>query len=747
MNFGGALRSKFVWTIGRKISGLMVAVAIVSCGAVALFATLMAFSTTRDLIGTHLEYVAATKRDMLAAKFDAMKLDVESLAASPAMVQLFDRLSLGIKSSPPEQIAALSKLKIEGKSLSATAAKDMAMFVNDYRKIDTWLRSMNTERGYAGIYLINAENKLIYSTGSDPLGDIGSNTAVKAAVKLSEEQAALVLTDFTLPSAQQAGIAFFAVGVADGFDPSKRGGTLLVALSTEAIDKLMHDETGFGVDGEAVLTGTDGLLRSTSRFAHVKNTALEKNLLSEGIKSGLYRGEPVLAASKEIVWGGHNWSVVALEPKSEVFFPAIRMIWQIGAITLITALVTLAVAIIASRSIARPIAHLVLAMKRLASGDTSAAVEGTNRTDEVGDMSRAVLVFRDNAIAKIAAEYDAKRGQIAAELSRAEMEAARVERLRVQAEVVSHIGTSLSALADCKLSRPIAADFPEDYRRLKEDFNNALGQLSDTISSVYGQADSMCSIVNDLSRASDTLAQRTEHQAIVLDSAVNRMSAISADLNLTADAAGKADALVSEAHTAAASSEEIVSKAIAGMGEIEKSSLQIASIVNVIEEIAHQTNLLALNAGVEAARAGESGKGFAVVASEVRALAQRSSEAAKEIKGLIDTSTVRVERGMKLVESTSNLLQKIATHIDLIRTVVSNIAAAATSQAKHLEGFKSTIREIDVSTQETAAMAEESKAACQSMEFEAAHLVQLISKFQFGDVKPALRGLSEFKVA
>lgn len=497
----------------------------------------------------------------------------------------------------------------------------------------------------------------------------------------------------------------------------------------------MHEATGFGLNGETVLAGTDGLLRSTSRFADAKSAAFDKNLLGEGISSALYRGEAVLAASRKLHWGGHNWSVIALEPKSEVFSPAVTMLWQILAITLITASVTLVISIVASRSISRPIARLVLAMKRLASGNSDLAVEGTARTDEVGDMSRAVLIFRDNAIAKVAAEEDAERVHMAAESNRAQMEAGRVERLRVQAEVVGHLGTSLAALANCKLSRPIAADFPEDYRRLKEDFNTALVQLSNTISSVYGQADSMCSIVDDLSRASDTLAQRTEHQAILLDNAVNRLNAISADVSLTADAAGKADALVSEAHSAAASSEEIVSKAIAGMTEIEKSSLQIASIVNVIEEIAHQTNLLALNAGVEAARAGESGKGFAVVASEVRALAQRSSEAAKEIKELIDTSTVRVERGIDLVGSTGNLLGKIATHIDLIRTVVSNIATAATSQAKHLEGFKSTIREIDVSTQQTAAMAEESKAACESMENEAAHLLQLISKFEFREIE------------
>nr|WP_233450527.1 HAMP domain-containing protein [Rhizobium mongolense] len=288
----------------------------------------------------------------------------------------------------------------------------------------------------------------MYSTDNEPLGAVEQKSVIKGAVARSEGRHELVSTDFTAPSPGQSGQAIFAVAVADGFDPSKRGGTLLVAISTETIDKLLHDPTGFGPHGEAILAGSDGQLRSTSRFGNNQADMIADSFLKEGLASGTYRGENVLAASQRLKWGGHDWTVIALESIVEVFAPAMTMIWQIAAITAITALAALVVAMVASQSISRPIAHLVIGMKRLASRDASAVVGGTSRADEVGDMSRAVLVFRDNAIARVAAEEHAKRSQAAVESDRRMAESARAERLRVQADVVSQIGRSLSALVE-----------------------------------------------------------------------------------------------------------------------------------------------------------------------------------------------------------------------------------------------------------------------------------------------------------
>ena len=241
----------------------------------------------------------------------------------------------------------------------------------------------------------------------------------------------------------------------------------------------------------------------------------------------------------------------------------------------------------------------------------------------------------------------------------------------------------------------------------------------------------------EISQASDDLSKRTEQQAASLEETAAALDQITATVRRTAAGARQASDAVTAAKGEAEHSGVVVTQAVSAMGQIEKSSQQISQIIGVIDEIAFQTNLLALNAGVEAARAGDAGRGFAVVAQEVRALAQRSAEAAKEIKGLISTSTQQVGQGVDLVGQTGKALQSIVAKVAEIDTLVSEISSSAQEQATGLAEVNTAVNQMDQVVQQNAAMVEQSTAASHSLANEAQEMARLVSRFQVGEVAAA----------
>ncbi|HEY8261686.1 MAG TPA: methyl-accepting chemotaxis protein [Methylosinus sp.] len=388
---------------------------------------------------------------------------------------------------------------------------------------------------------------------------------------------------------------------------------------------------------------------------------------------------------------------------------------------------------VSGRKIGRPIARLTEQMASIARGDIDIAVEGVDRRDEVGAMARALDTFKRNALEHRASEAraaeDRWRNDEAEARRRTEQSAADHER----EASLDAIGGGLHALAERNLTFRLSNAVPEAYRRLQDDFNAAITQLETALARVAGSAGAIGSGSSQIAAAADDLSRRTEQQAASLEQTAAALEEITVTVKKSAEGAVHASEVVGATKTEAERSGAIVRRAVEAMGRIEKSSREIGQIIGVIDEIAFQTNLLALNAGVEAARAGEAGKGFAVVASEVRALAQRSAEAAKEIKGLIQTSTVEVEQGVDLVGETGKALETIVGQVAEIDNVVTDIAAGAREQATSLAEVNTAVGQMDQNTQKNAAMVEETTAASHSLRRETEELMRAVASFRLGE--------------
>jgi methyl-accepting chemotaxis protein len=379
-------------------------------------------------------------------------------------------------------------------------------------------------------------------------------------------------------------------------------------------------------------------------------------------------------------------------------------------------------------------------MGRLAGGDLEAEIVGQARRDELGAMARAVQVFKDNAVALERASHETERLSADAESSRRAFDAANSERVAEQSHVVGTIAEQLAKLSKGDLTVRLTG-FSGEYATLERDFNAAMEGLESAMRTINQAASSIGGGTGEMVSAADDLARRTEQQAASLEETAAALDEITATVRKTADGAKHANAVVSVARSGAEQSGRVVQDAVSAMSRIEKSAQEIAQIIGVIDEIAFQTNLLALNAGVEAARAGEAGKGFAVVASEVRALAQRSAEAAKAIKALISTSSTEVASGVTLVGETGQALGRILVQVSEITGIVTEIAASAQEQSTALGEVNTAVNQMDQMTQQNAAMVEQSTAASHSLAQEAAQLAELISHFRIGaDHQPVGRG-------
>ncbi len=420
---------------------------------------------------------------------------------------------------------------------------------------------------------------------------------------------------------------------------------------------------------------------------------------------------------------------------------ALTAFWIEASLLIVALLFGAGMMLLVTRRVTSPLRHIQRAMLRLAEGDFAVVLPGLDRKDEIGDVSNAVEKFKVLAVEKARRETEEATARMKSESDRqtevARLEAERQEQeARAQAKVaeeqsraVGMLAEGLQKLSEGELTFRLGDGFSEAYRQIKDNFNSAIAQIEGTISGIKSSAGEVTNASREISTSTTDLSQRTEEQAASLEQTSASMEQISTTVKKNAENAQAANKSAGDTRTVADRGGEVVAKAVGAMAKIEESSRQISDIIGVIDEIARQTNLLALNAAVEAARAGDAGRGFAVVAAEVRSLAQRSSQAAKDIKDLITNSSGQVKEGVELVNKAGEALHEIVESIKTVASIVSEIATASGEQSSGIEQVNKALNQMDQVTQQNSALVEENAATAKVLEQQAKAMDERVSFF------------------
>jgi methyl-accepting chemotaxis protein len=625
----------------------------------------------------------------------------------------------------------------EAQATTQTVQAPNAQVANFASELDAFLDSFAAFSGADDIVILDMQGKVRLSSAaqilpgtalSEPtLADTALAVAFSRSVQAPEGQASFV--GFSGNAPVNGVVSSYVSAPVFAKDGQTRLGVIAVQLRHDALYQALTEGMSFGASTEPMVIGPDFKAATQSRLpgSFSPDDVLSRTPQATAALTGqsvqflpsvprvndpLDKPGNGYALAVPVDLDGERWGIVIEKDAAEILADVDTVLRRQLIVSLIAAAATLLLGLLIGRSISRPLDRITGAIHRIGDGKYETEVTDTNRADELGDIAKAVE--RQRVLMQEAQAAEAER-------------ALRQEELR---QVVDRMRDGMQRLADGDLSSPIAQTFSDEYEVLRLNYNQTLNKLNGTISQVVGVAESIRARSTEINHASVDLSRRTENQAAALEETAAALDALTASVKANANGASEVEATVRTARNEAEESGKVVKAAVSKMTEIQRSSEQISNITGTIEDIAFQTNLLALNAGVEAARAGDAGKGFAVVASEVRALAQRSSDAAKEIKALITSSGQHVRTGVDQVNRAGTVIENIVGRVAHISDLVGNIAAGAAEQSSGLGEINIGVTQLDRVTQQNAAMVEESSAASQGLQQDATTLAGLVSHFR-----------------
>ncbi|PCJ07863.1 MAG: hypothetical protein COB16_09155 [Rhodobacteraceae bacterium] len=615
-----------------------------------------------------------------------------------------------------------------GKKDQLLKATDHSLWSDLHEKYHLGFQTFQRELEYYDFFLLNPSGDLVYSVLKEddfatnfqtgPYSSSGLGEAFRTALTLPEGGVHL-----TSMAAYGPNIGAPAMFIST---PVIRNGAVLGVLVLQIpiahMSAILSQSSILGETGLVYLVREDGaaLTASPHPEGHQVLTPLPKlPQITESLLEGHHSlsgvegltGQLVEAESIPFSFKGRTWGIVLEIDSAEALVTETEMLRLALVQVLVVSLIVAVLSWLAARGIARRVSALALSVGRIAEQDFDSPVAGSSAGDEFGTIAHTLEGLKTDLKTASTTQQQITRQQ------------------NEQRDVVEKLSHGLVNLANGDFSKPITEPFPADHEQLRSDFNRTLETLSSTIVEVIASSDSIRNGATEISQASDDLSRRTESQAATLEQTAAALEEMTTSVKAAAEGAHSVETIVNEARDEAVESDKVVQHAVSAMTDIEESACHISQIIGVIDDIAFQTNLLALNAGVEAARAGEAGRGFAVVASEVRALAQRSSDAAMEIKTLIGDSSRQVEQGVELVGKAGESLIRIVTRVGHISQLVSEMAVGSAEQSSGLGEINIGVTELDQVTQQNAAMVEQVTAASHLLNTDANKLSKLVSHF------------------